>query len=78
MSELLAITFFRIAECRSFLLGIRFEHRFGAVSSGDLLQHVMNGLNFIRKIELFYTFISMTFFNSVFGMSYSTAVVVVQ
>jgi MFS family permease len=51
-------------------LGIRFEHQPTAVSSGGLLQHVMDGLNFIRKNELYYTFISMTFFNSIFGMSY--------
>jgi MFS family permease len=50
-------------------LGIRFEHRPTAVSSG-LLQHMMDGLNFIRKNEIYYTFMSMTFFNSVFGMSY--------
>lgn len=50
-------------------LGIRFEHRPTAVSSG-LLQHMMAGLNFIRKNEIYYTFMSMTFFNSVFGMSY--------
>jgi MFS family permease len=30
----------------------------------------MDGLNFIRKNEIYYTFIGMTFFNSVFGMSY--------
>jgi MFS family permease len=51
-------------------LGIRFEHQPTAVSSGGLLQHMMDGLNFIRKNEISYTFISMTFFNSVFGMSY--------
>jgi MFS family permease len=51
-------------------LGIRFEHQPTAVSSGGLLQHMMDGVNFIRKNEIFYTFISMTFFNSVFGMSY--------
>jgi MFS family permease len=50
--------------------GIRFEHQPTAVSSGGLLQHMMDGLNFIRKNEIYYTFISMTFFNSVFGMSY--------
>jgi MFS family permease len=51
-------------------LGIRFEHQPTAVSSGGLLQHMMDGLNFIRKNELYYTFISITFFNSIFGMSY--------
>src|SRR5262245_31940771 len=51
-------------------LGIRFEHQPTAVFSGGLFQHMMAGLNFIWKNEIFYTFISMTFFNSVFGMSY--------
>jgi hypothetical protein len=51
-------------------LGIRFQHQPTAVSNDDLLQHMMDGLNFIRKNELYYTFISMTFFNSIFGMSY--------
>ena len=51
-------------------LGIRLEHQSAAVSSGGLLQHMMDGLNFIRKNEIYYTFISMTFFNSVFGMAY--------
>ena len=51
-------------------LGIRFEHQPTGVAAGGLLQHMMEGLNFIRKNEIYYTFISMTFFNSVFGMSY--------
>jgi MFS family permease len=51
-------------------VGIRFQHEPTAVSAGGLLQHMMDGLNFIRNNEIYYTFISMTFFNSVFGMSY--------
>ena len=51
-------------------VGIRFEHQPTAISSGGLLQHMMDGLNFIRKNEIYYTFIGMTFFNSLFGMSY--------
>jgi MFS family permease len=51
-------------------LGIRLKHEPTTVSSGGLLQHIMDGLNFIRKNEIYYTFIGMTFFNSVFGMSY--------
>ncbi|HXV82974.1 MAG TPA: MFS transporter [Candidatus Binatia bacterium] len=51
-------------------LGIRFEHQPTGVSPGGLLHNIMEGLNFIRKNELYYTFIGMTFFNSVFGMSY--------
>jgi MFS family permease len=54
----------------SLWLGIRFEHQPTASSSGSLLQHMMDGLNFIRKNEIYYTFIGMTFFNSLFGMSY--------
>jgi MFS family permease len=50
--------------------GIRFEHQPTTVASGRLIDHMRDGLNFIRKNELYYTFISMTFFNSVFGMSY--------
>ncbi|HEU4342316.1 MAG TPA: MFS transporter [Candidatus Binatia bacterium] len=50
--------------------GIRLEHQPTAASPGGLLQHMMDGLNFIRKNEIYYTFIGMTFFNSVFGMSY--------
>lgn len=49
---------------------IRLEHQPTAASPGGLLQHMMDGLNFIRKNEIYYTFIGMTFFNSVFGMSY--------
>ncbi len=32
---------------------------------------MLGGLDFIRKNELFYTLIGLTFFNSVFGMSYT-------
>ncbi|MCH8054687.1 MAG: MFS transporter [Deltaproteobacteria bacterium] len=39
-------------------------------SAGGIVGHMLDGLNFIRRNELFYTFIAMTFFNSVFGMSY--------
>ncbi len=39
-------------------------------SRSGLLGHMMEGINFIRENELFYIFIAMTFFNSVFGMSY--------
>jgi MFS family permease len=51
-------------------LGIRFEHQPTAVGSGGLLQHMLDGLNFIRNHEIYYTFIGMTFLNSAFGMSY--------
>jgi MFS family permease len=51
-------------------MGIHFDHRPTAVPSGGMLQYMMGGLNFIRTNEVYYTFIGMTFFNSVFGMSY--------
>ena len=51
-------------------LGIRLTTAPTAPSAGGLVQHMAEGLNFIRKNEVFYTFIGMTFFNSVFGMSY--------
>lgn len=49
---------------------IRLDKQATAPASGGLLQNMMDGLNFIRTNEIFYTFIGMTFFNSVFGMSY--------
>ena len=51
-------------------LGIRLDGQRSTASAGGLLQNMMEGLNFIRKNEIYYTFIGMTFFNSVFGMSY--------
>jgi MFS family permease len=51
-------------------LGIRLDGQRTTASAGGLLQNMMEGLNFIRKNEIYYTFIAMTFFNSVFGMSY--------
>ena len=41
-----------------------------AAAGGGLLKNMMEGVNFIRKNELYYTLMGMTFFNSVFGMSY--------
>ncbi len=41
-----------------------------AASDGGLLKNMMEGVNFIRKNQLFYTLMGMTFFNSIFGMSY--------
>ena len=35
-----------------------------------LLRNMKDGVTFIRNNDIFYTFIGMTFFNSVFGMSY--------
>jgi MFS family permease len=51
-------------------LGIRLDGQRITASGSGLLQNMMEGLNFIRKNEIYYTFIAMTFFNSVFGMSY--------
>jgi MFS family permease len=39
-------------------------------ASGGLLTNMMEGINFIRKNQLYYTLMGMTFFNSVFGMPY--------
>ena len=36
-----------------------------------LMRDALEGLDFIRRNEIFYTLIGMTFFNSVFGMSYA-------
>ena len=41
-----------------------------ATSAGGLMQHMAEGLNFIRKNEIYFIFIAMIFFNSAFGMSY--------
>jgi MFS family permease len=51
-------------------LGIRSHHEPSVADRSGLLRHMMDGLNFIRHNEIYYTFIGMTFFNSVFGMSY--------
>jgi MFS family permease len=51
-------------------LGIRVASAPAAPSAGSVVQHMAEGLNFIRKNQIYYTFIGMTFFNSVFGMSY--------
>jgi MFS family permease len=53
-------------------LFIRLQHQPSAVSSGGMLQQMKDGVNFIRHNELYFTFIGLTFFNSVFGMSYVT------
>jgi MFS family permease len=50
--------------------GIRLDSQQITASAGGLLQNMLDGLNFVRKNEIYYTFIGMTFFNSVFGMSY--------
>jgi len=51
-------------------LPIRIEHSSTAPAAAGLVQHMIDGLRFIRANEIYYTFIGMTFFNSVFGMSY--------
>lgn len=50
--------------------GIRLDGKQITAAAGGLLQNMLEGLNFIRNNEIYYTFIAMTFFNSVFGMSY--------
>jgi MFS family permease len=51
-------------------LGIRLVPASSALPSGGVMHHMAEGLNFIRTNEIYYTFIGMIFFNSVFGMSY--------
>ncbi|MDZ4345162.1 MAG: MFS transporter [Candidatus Binatia bacterium] len=51
-------------------LPIRIEGRATAPAAAGLVHQVIDGLRFIRTNEIYYTFIGMTFFNSVFGMSY--------
>ena len=54
----------------SLWLFIRLDQPASAPGAGGILQHMADGLNFIRRNEIYSTFIGMTFFNSVFGMSY--------
>jgi MFS family permease len=51
-------------------LGIQTAQPAIAASGGGLLKNMMEGITFIRRNELYYTMMGMTFFNSVFGMSY--------
>jgi MFS family permease len=51
-------------------LGIRTEDPTVVHAAGGLLKHMTDGLRFIGRNEIYYTFIGMTFFNSVFGMCY--------
>ncbi|MSP41651.1 MAG: MFS transporter [Deltaproteobacteria bacterium] len=51
-------------------LFIRLQHQPTAASRGGMLQQMKDGVNFIRHNELYLTFIGLTFFNSIFGMSY--------
>jgi MFS family permease len=51
-------------------LGMRLDRQRITATAGGLLQNMVEGLNFIRRDEIYYSFIGMTFFNSVFGMSY--------
>jgi MFS family permease len=43
-----------------------------APPSGRFLQDIGDGLDFVRRNELFAAFIGLVFFNSIFGMSYQT------
>ncbi len=51
-------------------LGIRLTTQPTAPSTGGVMQHMAEGLNFIRKNEIYFIFIGIIFFNSAFGMSY--------
>jgi len=51
-------------------LMIRMERLPASNTNRGLLHHMADGLNFIKSNEIFYTLIGMTFFNSIFGLSY--------
>jgi MFS family permease len=51
-------------------LGIRLRTQSPAPASGGVLKNMAEGLNFIRKNEIYFLFIGMIFFNSAFGMAY--------
>ena len=51
-------------------LGISLTTQSGGPAAGGVLQHMAEGLNFIRKNEIYFMFITLIFFNSAFGMSY--------
>ncbi|MGH7855266.1 MAG: MFS transporter [Candidatus Binatia bacterium] len=51
-------------------LGIHLVTPSTAPSTGGVIQHMAEGLNFIRKNEIYFIFIAIIFFNSAFGMSY--------
>lgn len=51
-------------------LAIHLEGRPAQSTSRGLLKDMAEGLSFIRQNEIYWVFIGMTFFNSVFGMSY--------
>jgi MFS family permease len=51
-------------------LGISLTTRSSGPAAGGMLQHMAEGLNFIRKNEIYFMFITLIFFNSAFGMSY--------
>ena len=51
-------------------LGIRLVETSTAPAAGGVMQHMVEGLNFIRHNQIYSVFISIIFFNSAFGMSY--------
>jgi MFS family permease len=51
-------------------LGISLTTQSSGPAAGGVLQHMAEGLNFIRKNEIYFMFITLIFFNSAFGMSY--------
>lgn len=64
------LCFLASASAISLWLFIRLDRPASAPGGGGMLQHMVDGVNFIRRNEIYSTFIAMTFFNSVFGMSY--------
>ena len=51
-------------------LAIRLEGQPAESTSRGLMHDMVEGVKFIRENEIYWVFIAMTFFNSVFGMSY--------
>jgi MFS family permease len=49
---------------------IRIEGRPAVSTTRGLMRDMVEGVKFIRENEIYWVFIGMTFFNSVFGMSY--------
>lgn len=63
--------------CLTLLIMIRTKPPLIRAGEKGILSDLFEGVRFIRQNDLFYTFIGMTFFNSVFGMSYTVLLPVI-
>jgi len=65
-----------LVACMGFVLAlglfsrIRVEQPPAQMTDRGLIRNMLDGMNFIRTNQIFYALIGLTFFNSVFGMSY--------